>query len=222
MDINPEESATLQSSGGAAPRHHKRTSPYLLQTDVRRRVDSVRLPCWCYATWTVHILFATLIPVYAWFIIDEPDCWSARHYEIMMSVFFSMLASIVGLLLFVSNCLVRSTISYWRLNFCTLAFIVLTIISISNFLTGVFLFSKTTCYFEQLIPLDRIVTIGQAERDLSLSHHTLAWLEKVAVKYDLKIVGVLHMFVCLGAFATSMGFAIVKNNFKYIQHVDFD
>jgi len=42
------------------------------------------------------------------------------------------------------------------------------------------------------------------------------------IKYDIKLSGVLHLFVAVFGFMVSMAFAIIKNNYKYVKQINFD
>lgn len=191
----------------------RRLEPQICETSSRysreKRLESVRLSTVYYITWVLLIVLALVAPFYEWLFIDGPECWSDRYPLIMISVLVAMLTTAVSTLLFIINCVNRVSISYWRLNFCSLCFLVLTIISIINFLLAIFYFSLQSCYFLQISPASRIESNSN-------------WFTIFAFKYDIKVVGVLHILCCLFAFTTGIGFAIIKNNFKYIRQVDLE
>lgn len=199
MDPLCEESCSLK------PNICDTQSPYTREY----RLKSVRLGTIYYFTWILMINMSIGIPFYQWYFIDGPECWSYRYMVIMSSILVSMLTTAISTLLFLFNCITRVTVSYWRLNFCTLCFIMLTILSIMNFLLAVFTFSLTTCYIAQIMPSERLLP-------------EFNWLQTFTFKYDVKIVGLFHIIICLLSFFTAIGFAIIKNNFKYIRQIDLE
>lgn len=212
-----EESTSLKPRTMA-----KGVDMYRLQTEPQLCLEIVRLPPWTYVSWVGLLVFATFIPAYEWTFISDASCWSARFGHILVSIFFALLSFIIGLLLLVANSLIRVSISYMRLNFCTICFIVLTILATANFLTGVYLFSTTTCYFDHLLSAEKVEALPESTASTTPTNKVFEWLRLVTLKYDLKIVGMFHLLTCLAAFTTGMAFAIVKNNFKYVRQVDFD
>ena len=206
IDQMNEEVTSLKPRGPGSPYS---TGPNSFQMSREKRLERVRLGLCYYVLWTLLVLTASLIPFYQWFFIEEPYCWSFRYGHIMLSVFFSMLTALVSLLLCLLNCLSRGSISIWRLNFCTLCFIILVLLAIINFLTGVYFFSLSTCYFANVIPSGKLTDESNI-------------FEIITLKYDLKIVAVFHLVCSLLSFTIGIGFAIIKNNFKYIRQIDFD
>lgn len=203
-----EESTSLKPRGP--------NSPYTVSSNVRlihlnreKRLESVRLNIIYCILWILLVAISASIPFYEWFMIDEPECWTARYAHIMVSVFVAMLTAFISAILCILNCITRISISIWRLNFCTVCFILLLLFSVANFLLAIYLFSMNTCYFAQITPADRLDGISN-------------WFHMMSLKYDLKIVAILHLICCLLSFAIGIGFAIIKNNFKYVRHIDQD
>ena len=174
-----------------------------------KRRESVRLSPVYYVLWMLLVVTSSVIPFFEWFFVEEPDCWTARYVQVMLSVFCAMMTGCVSAVLCLINVMSRGSISYWRLNFCTLCFIVLVLFSVFNFLVGIYFFALPTCYFAQITPPDQL-------------DHSSTLFEIITVKYDLKIAGILHLFCSLFSFVIGIGFAIIKNNFKYVRQVDFD
>ena len=63
------------------------------------------------------------------------------------------------------------------------------------------IFIQKTCYLLNHIPEDRL--LGEN------------WAEKIAIKYDVKIAGVIHLLISVLMIIIAMKFAIIKSNYEY-------
>ncbi|UXI19376.1 hypothetical protein NH340_JMT05319 [Sarcoptes scabiei] len=182
---------------------HRTQSPrLLLQSNRDRRMRLIRLGLTYYIAWFLMILFALLVPPYLLYFINEQECWDSRQSIIIISIVLSALTSIISFILLCIQFLTVNKTNQCRQNYCQLSFIILTLLFVLNFLLAIYVFNMFTCYFDPT----KSDSIELSDSD---------WFNQLAIRYDLKIAAVLHLLCSVLAFYTAIGFAIIRNNFKY-------
>lgn len=207
-----EESTSLTTS---KEHHHcssQRSSPrsmYNKYNNRERRIRLIRLGAIYYFTWIILIILSTLIPPYIYILFPEPECWNDRKIQVNSSLVLAITTSVISLLLFIIHCLTRIKTTLFRRNFCRTAFFLFTVLAIINFIIAIYFFNMFSCYFDQNTPDEIIVDDNNNN-----------WFTNITIRYDLKIIAVIHLLCSILAFFTGIGFAIIRHNFKYFLRID--
>lgn len=183
--------------------------PLMKSAGRRLRSDSVRLHRVYYVPWLMTTALPVLVVLYDWFQVD-PDCWNSqcKRWTLVSSIVISSLTSLSALSLCLVHCAIGGDRSMARIRASAFTFVLLAAVSTLNLLLGLLTFMQKTCYMTLEVGRDR----------LEGAH----WLTDASVRYDTKIAGVLHLLVAIFGFIVAMGFAIIKNNYKYVKQIDFD
>nr|XP_027195813.1 uncharacterized protein LOC113790354 [Dermatophagoides pteronyssinus] len=211
-NTNMEESTSLTTSKESRHHHYhcqQRSSPrsMLHYSNRERRIRLIRLGAIYYFTWILLIIFSLLIPPYIYLLFPEPECWYARKIQVNLSLILAITTSVISLLLFIVQCMTRIKITLFRRNFCRLTFFLFTMIAIINFIIAIYFFNMFSCYFDQHTP-DEIIDDNND------------WFTNITIRYDLKIIAIIHLLCSILAFFTGIGFAIIRHNFKYVLRVE--
>ena len=183
--------------------------PLMKSSGRRLSSDSVRLHRLYYAPWLLAIVTPVLTVLYDWLQV-EPECWDnhCKHWTLITSIVVSVFTTLIALILCVVYCAITNDRSISRIRASAITFVLLATVSIINLLLALLMFMQKTCYFTQVVPSERLDNAD--------------WLTDLSVRYDIKLAGVHHLLTAVFGFLVAMGFAIIKNNYKYIKQIDFD
>ena len=201
------ESPSTHHSSSHKP-YHQGSEFYSLPLNREERLATVRLHCCYQFLWTLLILFIGLVPVYNWLTVVVAECLAERENEIIASVFIALLTGFIAIVLAFLNYCTQKSISSYRVRFCAFCFVLFSIVSALNFLIGIYFFATRSCYFF----LEAAVNAYKKEDVV---------IKKIILMYDLKLAGILHLICSVLAFSIGIGFAIIKNNFKYVRQIDY-
>ncbi|XP_075584662.1 uncharacterized protein LOC124493143 [Dermatophagoides farinae] len=226
---NIEESTSLTTMTPSTKGHHhhhhhhchcQRLTPksmlnYQNQNNNReRRIRLIRLGAIYYLTWIILIILATSIWPYIYLLFPRPQCWNHRQIQVNLSLIVAIITSVISLLLLIIQCLcTRIKTTKFRRNFCRTSFFLFTLIAIINFIIAIYFFNMFSCYFDQHDGND-------GDDDDMMAILAGDWLTNTTIRYDLKIVAVIHLICSILSFFTGIGFAIIRHNFKYVLRID--
>lgn len=207
MDVNIEESTSLAPRSGNSG--SEKSPRRMLHFNREKRIRLIRLEPIYYVSWILLIILSALIMPYLNYLMPEPECWQSRKTQITVSSIIGVLTAVLSLLLLIIQCMTRVKTTPHRRDFCRFSFFLFTLFSIVHFAISIYFFSMFSCYFDQSTP-DEVISDENS------------WLTNLSNKYDLKIVAIVHLICSLLAFFTGIGYAIIKNNFKYVLRVDIN
>ena len=148
------------------------------------------------------LIFCVVGILYILFFVENECYYSIwKTIAIFISIILFVITILFSLFFIVVVCSALNNHFLSGVKLFSFMIIVDCALSASNLFISIMIFIQKTCYLLNHIPEDR----------LSDSN----WAEKIAIKYDVKIAGVIHLLISVLMIIIAMKFAIIKSNYEY-------
>lgn len=150
----------------------------------------------------VALILCVVGILYIFFFVEN-ECYHSvwKTISIFISIILFVITILFSLFFIVVVCSALNNHFLSGVKLFSFIIIVDCALSASNLFISIMIFIQKTCYLLNHIPEDRLLDSN--------------WAEKIAIKYDAKIAGVIHLLISVLMIIIAMKFAIIKSNYEY-------